>query len=158
MLDPEHIFPNPSSLFAQSSPGGSPEFSTPLQATQEYGLSSPPPAAHPRRCSSSSHLLLPGLLVTFPQEPLQGETLSGNWDHKTLFFLLVTASSEPVFMGPENTGVPHSPSKRWWQDPFADQSECCPSALPGLHHEVSVFDAEPAVSLPLASTCWKHFF
>lgn len=107
MLDPEHIFPNPSSLFAQSSPGGSPEFSTPLQATQEYGLSSPPPAAHPRRCSSSSHLLLPGLLVTFPQEPLQGETLSGNWDHKTLFSSL----SQPAvsqFSWAQRTLVSHA--------------------------------------------------
>lgn len=85
MLDPEHIFPNPSSVFAQSAPGGSPEFSMPLQAMQEYGLSSPSPAAHPRRCSNSSHPLLPSLLVSFPQESLQGETLSGNWDRETVF-------------------------------------------------------------------------
>lgn len=56
----------------------------PLQAMQEYGLSSSP-AAHPRRYSNSSYPLLPGLLASFPQEPLQGETLSGNWDRKTVF-------------------------------------------------------------------------
>lgn len=136
MLDPEHIFRNPSSVFAQSAPGGSPEFSMPLQAMQEYGLSSPTPAAHSRRCSNSSHLLLPGIVVFFPQEPLQGETLSGNRDRYDSFFLPVTASSGPFFMGPKNTDVPHGLSKRCWQDPFVGQSECWPSALRGLHHEV----------------------
>lgn len=136
MLDPEHIFHNPSSVFAQSAPRGSPEFSMPLQAVQEYGLSSPTLAAHSRRCSNSSHPLLPGVVVSFPQEPLQGETLSGNGDRYDSFFLSVTASSKLFFMGPENTEVPHGLSKRCWQDPFVGQSECWPSALPGLHHEV----------------------
>lgn len=76
VLDPEHIFPTPSSVFAQSAPGGSPEFSALLQAMQEDGLSSP--ALHPWRCSNSLHPLLPDLLVSFTQEPVQGGTLSGS--------------------------------------------------------------------------------
>lgn len=105
-------------------------------------------AAHPRRCSSSSYPLLLGLVVSFPQEPLQGETLSGNWDHKTSFSSL---SQPPVFMCPKSADVPRSPSKRCSRTPLW-AGGCWPSALPGLRGML-----QPAENLSLASARWKHF-
>lgn len=151
MLDPEHIFPNATSVFAQSAPGGSPEFITLLQTMPEYGLSSPSPAAH----SNSSHQLLPGLLVSLPQERLQGETLPGNWDHKTVFSLL-SQPAESQFSWAQKTLV-----SRIVPAGDADRIPLWANLNAGpLLYQTCIMKSEyltlQACCEP-ASTHWKHF-
>lgn len=108
-------------------------------------------AAHPSRCSSSSNPLLLGLVVSFPQELLQGEIFSGNWDRKTIFSSL---SQPPVsqFSCARRALMSHTvPARDAGGIPLWG-GQCWPSALPGLHGML-----QPAVNLSLASARWSIF-